>query len=379
MQPQGAASIYEQLGVKPVINARGLNTVVGGGTPSPRMREAMERFDRYYVDMKDLLEKTGEIVARTLGAEAAYITPGAAAALTLATAAFITGDDIDKIASLPDTTGLKNRVVIQANHTNQYDRSVTIVGTKLVEVGDKSGTTRQQLESALNDQVACVLYAAHLDQAPGVLQLPEVLEIAHGKGVPVLVDAAGQVYPIDRMLSFIKAGADLIAYSVKYMGGPNSAGILCGKKQYVDYAVPQGFIGFETVTNRKGFGRPFKMDRQEIVAAMVCVQEWVEMDHDRRVGELERRIAGWQRALEGLPGVSMEVVKRPGSAPRALRVSIDAAAAKRSADDVFQGLRDGNPAIFCLRDQSGALMLNPSPVHERDVELVGQRVRALLT
>src|SRR5205823_4290269 len=186
--------------VKAVINARGLNTVVGGGTPSPRMREAMDRFDRYYVDMKDLLEKTGEIVARTIGAEAAYITPGAAAALTLGTAACITGDDVEKMAALPDTTGLKNRVVIQANHTNQYDRAVTIVGTKLIEVGDKSGTTREQLESALNDPVACVLYAAHLEGAPGVLPLDRVLEIARGKGVPVLVDAAGQIYPIDRML-----------------------------------------------------------------------------------------------------------------------------------------------------------------------------------
>jgi D-glucosaminate-6-phosphate ammonia-lyase len=379
MESSATVSIYEQLGVRPVINARGLNTVVGGGTPSPRMKEAMERMDRYYVDMRDLLEKSGQIIARLLGCEAAYVTPGAAAALTLGTAACITGDDVDKMARLPDTEGLKNKVVIQANQTYQYDRSVTIVGTTLVEVGGQSGTTAQQLESAMTADVACVLYPAHLDQVPGALPLDKVLEIAHAKGVPVLVDAAAQVYPIERMLSFPRMGADLVAYSVKYIGGPNSSGILCGKKALIDAAVPQGFIGFETVTNRKGYGRPFKLDRQEIVGAMVCLQEWLETDHERRAADLERRIAGWTRQLEGLPGLTLELLKRPGSAPRVLRLSVDAGAAKRSADDLFEGLRAGKPAIFCNRDQSGALLLNPGPVHERDVDLVGQRLRALLS
>ena len=224
-----------------------------------------------------------------------------------------------------------------------------------------------------------MLYPAHLDQVAGALPLDKVLEIAHGKGVPVLVDAAAQIYPIERMLSYPRGGADLVAYSVKYMGGPNSSGILCGKKALVDAAVPQGFIGFETVTNRKGYGRPFKLDRQEIVAAMVCLQEWLETDHDRRTADLERRIAGWTRQLEGVPGVTLELIKRPGSAPRVLRLAVDASAARRSADEVWEGLRAGSPAIFCNRDQSGALMLNPGPVHERDVELVGQRLRALLS
>ncbi len=77
--------------------------------------------------------------------------------------------------------------------------------------------------------------------------------------------------------------------------------------------------------------------------------------------------------------MKLELLKRPCSAPRVLRLSVDAAAAKCSADDVFEGLRAGKPAIFCNRDQSGALLLNPGPVHERDVDLVGQRLRALLS
>src|SRR5215813_5094781 len=149
MQTATAPSIYDQLGVRPVINARGHNTVLGGSTPSPRVRQAMEDAERYYVVMQDLLRSTGETIAGLIGAEAAYVTSGAAAALALGTAACITGNDLEKIALLPDTEGMKNKVLIQASQTYQYDRSVTIVGARLVEVGDASGTTAEQLAAAL--------------------------------------------------------------------------------------------------------------------------------------------------------------------------------------------------------------------------------------
>jgi L-seryl-tRNA(Ser) seleniumtransferase len=372
-----ATNVYERLGVRPAINARGFNTIVGGNTPSPRMKEAMDQAQRYFVDMQDLLAKSGEIVAKLMGAEAAYITPGAAAALTLGTAACITGDDMAKVALLPDTTGMKNKVVIQKNQTYQYDRSVTIVGPKLIEVGDATGTTAAQLEAALDDKVACVLYPAHLEDAAGCVPLAQVLEIGHRNGVPVLVDAAAQVFPIDRFLSFPKMGADLVAYSCKYFGGPNSTGMLVGKKALVDAAVPQGFIGFETVSNRKGYGRPFKLNREEIIAVVVCVQDWLSMDHDKRLADLERRIAFLSRGLEGLPGVSLEVLKRGGSAPRVLRVALEPGTAKHTAESGAAALRDGNPRVLVNND-ARALLVNPGPIHERDMEIVAQRLRALL-
>src|SRR5205823_7352348 len=134
-----AASVYEQLGVTPVINARGNNTVLGGTTPSARVRRAMQEAERSYVDMQQLLERSGIVIADLLGAEAAYVTPGAAAALALGTAACIAGADPDKIARLPDTSGMANQILIQAGHRYHYERAVTVPGGRLVEVGDKSG------------------------------------------------------------------------------------------------------------------------------------------------------------------------------------------------------------------------------------------------
>ena len=167
-------SVYEAIGVKPVINARGFLTVLGGSNPSPRVKQAMDEADRYFVEMKDLLEKGGEIIARLIGCEAAYITPGAAAALALGTAACVTGNDLDKMSRLPDTTGMKNKVVIQKCQRYSYDRAPTIVGTKLVEVGDENGATAEQLEAAIGPETANVLYVAHLESRPGAIELDGV-------------------------------------------------------------------------------------------------------------------------------------------------------------------------------------------------------------
>src|SRR5258708_6426294 len=142
-------TVFESLGITPVINARGNNTVLGGSTPSARVRRAMHDVERYYVDMQQLLDRSGQVIADLLNAEAAYVTPGAAAALALGAAACIAGADPDKIGRLPDTTGMANAILIQAGHRYHYERAVTVPGGKLVEVGDKNGTTAEQLKAAL--------------------------------------------------------------------------------------------------------------------------------------------------------------------------------------------------------------------------------------
>src|SRR5688572_986080 len=157
MQSATKTSIFERLGVKPVVNARGFNTIVGGNTPSPRAREAIEEVERYYVDMQELLAKSGEAIAKLMGAEAAYVSAGAAAGLALGAAACMAGSDHEKIGQLPDTTGMRGEVILQRSQAYQYDRAVSIFGAKLVEV-DPS-----ELERSIGDRTAAVLFAAHLD------------------------------------------------------------------------------------------------------------------------------------------------------------------------------------------------------------------------
>lgn len=371
-------SIYEELGVRPVINARGHQTVLGGSTPSPRIKAAMEAAERYFVDMPELLRRSGEIIAQTLGCEAAYVTSGAAAALALGTAACITGDDVEKMARLPHTADLKNQVLIQKTHHYSYERATTIVGTTLVEVGDERGATAAQLEAAIGPRTATILYPAHAEGQPGSIPLREVIEVAHRRSVPVLIDAAGQVFPLARMTSFTAMGADLVCFGAKYIHSPHSSGILCGRRDLVGAAAAQGFIGFETVSNRKGFGRPMKLDRQEIIATTVVLKEWFAMDHDRRLADLERRHEVVARRLAGLPGVSTEHVRAEGAAPRRLRVAIDPARARRAARDVIGALRDGNPAVYVGGDD-GSISIYAGTLWEGDEQVVAERLATLLS
>jgi D-glucosaminate-6-phosphate ammonia-lyase len=377
MQTATVATIYEQLGVNPVINARGHNTVLGGSTPSPRVREAMDDAERYYVEMHDLLRSAGEVIAKLVQCEAAYVTPGAAAALALGTAACITGSDLDKMARLPNTTGMKNKVLIQVRQHYHYEHAPTIVGAQLVEVGDQNGTTAAQLEQALTQDVATVLYPAHLDGQPGTLSLDEVMSIAHRRDVPVLVDAAGRVYPLDLFTSFGKRGVDLVAFGAKYIGAPNSSGILAGRRELVEAAVPQGFIGFETIAHGHSFGRPLKLDRQEIVAVTVALQEWFTMDHDRRLAELERRLAPIAQRLSGAPGVVTSIQRADGPAPRVLRISLEAGVARHDVASLIQALREESPAIAVGRD-ADAILVNVSTVWPGDEEVVADRLARLL-
>jgi L-seryl-tRNA(Ser) seleniumtransferase len=372
-----AASVYEQLGVTPVINARGNNTVLGGSTPSARVRRAMQDAERYYVDMQQLLERSGAVIAELLGAEAAYVTPGAAAALALGTAACVAGADPERIARLPDTTGLPGQVLIQAGHHYHYEHVVTVPGARLVEVGEAGGTTPAQLEAALGPSVAAVLFPAHLDGAPGTLPLGEVIAIAHAHSVAVLVDAAGRVYPLDKFKEYARDGADLVAFGAKYIGALNASGILCGRRDLVNAAALHGFIGFETTAWEKSFGRPLKVDRQTIVAVVTALQEWLETDHDARIAGYERRLRAMAAELEGAPGVSLSTVHGDGPAPCVLRLSLDAARARYDANGLVNALMSGTPAIAVGR-QGDAVTINPVTLREEDDGLVVSRLGTLL-
>jgi L-seryl-tRNA(Ser) seleniumtransferase len=364
--------MYEQLGVRPVINARGNNTVLGGSTPSPRVHQAMLEAERYYVEMQQLLERSGEAIAELLGCEAAYVTPGAAAALALGSAACITGADLAKVARLPDTSGMKHTVLIQAGHRYHYEHAVTVPGAELVEVGNSAS----DLEAALGGDVSAVMYPAHFDNVPGTLSLRETVDIAHAHGVPVLVDAAGRVYPLDKFRAYAQ-GADLVAFGAKYVGALNASGILCGRKDLVAAAVTNSFIGFETVSWGKTFGRPLKLDRQTVVAVVAALQEWMETDHDQRLANYERRLKAIADDLRGAPGITLNILHNEGPSPRVLQVAIDPAG-RRDATTVIKELMAGSPAIALGYDIPGSVTINPVTLREEDDGVVSARLRALL-
>lgn len=274
-------SIFTKLGVRPIINACGIYTDLGGSILSPGVWAAMEEINASFISMSDLLTESGMVIAAMVGAEAARVTPGASAAITLGVAACMAGRDGSNWERLPNTLGMRDEVIIQRNHRYKYDRMISIAGAKLIEAGGEYGTSLDQLAAAITPQTAAIMIPAHLDGLRGTVSLQEVTHLARQHGITTLVDAAYLNYPTSIMATFTAQGADLVCFSAKYFWGPNSGGFICGKKELVDIVAGVDFTGYEGGVYRT-FGRPFKLDRTTVVGTVVALQEWLTMDHSSR-------------------------------------------------------------------------------------------------
>ncbi|MBM3945612.1 MAG: hypothetical protein FJ317_09035 [SAR202 cluster bacterium] len=335
-----------------------------------------------YVEMSELMEAVGERVAEMLGVEAALVTSGAAAALSVGAAAAMAGNDVKKIEQLPDTTGMPNEFIIQRQLRVIYDKAIEIAGGKLVEVGKPDRTTEDDIAAAIGPQTAGIHYLAgglydDPDKRTDSVHLRDVVRIAHERGLPVIVDAAGQVYPTERMSKWAQLGADGVAYGAKYFGAVNGSGLLVGKKSFVEAARDNSFIGFEAKKIRS-IGRPMKLDRQSVVAVYVALKEWLTMDHESRIMGYERRLKPVREALTGLDGVRLSSFPE-GSLMEGLRVTVDAKAAGMSAKDVVERLKAGKPKIWVREDRApNSFIVRIQTVREGDEAIIADRLREIL-
>jgi len=372
-------NIYKELGAKPVINATGSVTMLGGSTPAPEVREAMERADSAYVPLMELEERAGEAIANMVDVPAAYITSGAGSALTLATAACMAGDDDAKIEQLPNTTGMKNEILIQARQRYWYDRCLELAGAKLVSFGTPESTSREDLEKAISPNTAAVhYYAVAQEPDPHALSLEDTIEIAHDKGVPVLVDAAGQIYPLDLFGSYVRMGADFQCTAAKYMGAPQSTGLAFGSVDMIHKLALQSFVSYEGRRIR-GVGRPQKVDRQEMVGAVAAVRRWMTMNHEDRLAETELKCRNMLKPLQSIPGVTAELIDNIiGHQPYGVTLELDSAVAGLAAEDVVNRLKAGDPPIWTrIREGDTGIILHAFGLNEGEDEVVGQRIAEL--
>ncbi|MCC6168628.1 MAG: DegT/DnrJ/EryC1/StrS family aminotransferase [Caldilineaceae bacterium] len=347
------SDIYSELGVTPVVNAMGHVTVLGGSILSPAVQAAMDAANSMYVSMDELQDKAGRAIAKMLGAEAAFVTSGAFAALVLGAAGIMTGGDPAKIAQLPDTRGMKDEFLFQKATRYRYDRCITTAGAKLIEVGDEQGTTPGQLTAAIGPQTAGIFFFARGERIPGTLSLAQVVEIAQTAGLPVLVDAAGEVYPLERLTGLPQSGAGLVCYGAKYLSSANSTGILCGQAGLVAAARLNSFTGYESQNNRS-IGRGYKVDRQEIAATAVALREWLETDHEERFQQQAARIETIARRLADLPHVTTRNLWPEEQGPwMRLHVAYPVERVGKNSQEIAVALKAGNPSIWVRPEGEG--------------------------
>ena len=376
MTTTGKGSVYAKLGVRPIINAQGNRTVAGGSAPTPEVARAMDDAANVYVEMEELLERSGEFIAELLGVEAAYVTSGCSAALALSSAACMAGRDPELIARLPNTAGMKNEVVLQKAQQYSYDRSYTVPGATIVRPGDEDGCTREQLEAAIGPRTAALAYLINANEPDSIVHLEDVVEMAHARGIPVIADAAARIYPLDYFRRNAQS-ADLVCFGAKYLGAPQSAGFVCGRKDLVDAVVDHGFIGFQT-NGGLSFGRPMKLDKQEIIGVVTAIEQWFIMNHEDRLIGYEERLTAISGGLQGVAGVESDLQVVDQYYVTSLQVKIDTATVGKTAQDVADELDAGSPRIWVTVVDDDTITVNAHALNEGENMIVAEHLRAAL-
>ncbi len=366
------AQLYRDLGATPVINAAGYQTVLGGSRLSPAVQEAMATANRHYVEMERLLLSTGEEIADLLGCEAAMVTPGCGAALALSSAACMSVGDPGRMEQLPDTTGIANEFLLQARQHYHYQRCLTIFGGVLVDAGDDAGTSAAQLQAAIGAKTAAIHFFASGDEDDSILDLEGIFSVAVPRSLPVTVDAAYRVYPLETMRNLASCGG-LVGFGAKYIGAPNSTGILCGPRELLEAAYLHSFIGFET-SDYETLGRPLKLDRQEIVAVIVALREWLAMDHGARIAEHWLKADRIVDALDGVPHVEAARHVEENSLSNGVMVTIDQQALGRTSGEIVAALKEEDPSIW-TRQYGSRIRVAVAHLIEGEVDTVIARLR----
>ncbi len=379
------SGIYEQFGVTPGINARGNQTLLGGSTPPPEVQAAMdEATNSGYVVFEDLLRKTGEFIADTLGTEQAFVTSGAAAAIALGSAAVLAGDDRSKMGSIPDTSGFdRNELVFQKGHDYNYKRCFTISGAKLVEVGREEGCTVEEMEAGIGPKTAGIAYFESGRWGPEWVSLDQARELADKHGIKLVVDAAGQIYPLDQFMRVARTG-DVVAFGAKYIGSPHSTGICTGKAEFVESAFMQNFIGFELAGMQglpRPFGRPFKTDRSEVMGVAVALRRWFSMDHEERLAVEEAKRDAFARGLKDVTGVTTSVPREAQLGPNVtVFIHFDASVTGIDGNEVIKKLEQGDPPIWTRTPDNGkSIGIGVQMLSDEEVETVVERLREILS
>jgi len=321
--------------------------------------------------MAELLEKTGQYIATQPDVEAAYPTAGCYAALVLCSATVMTGNDPDKMAQLPDTSGLKHEIILQKRQCYGYDCAYTIPGSTLTIVGDEDGCTEEQLERAIGPDTAAIAYLIQSDQGNAV-PLETVVEIAHVHDILIIADAAAQIHPLDYFRRNAQS-ADLVCFGGKYFNAPHSTGFACGRKDLIQAVTAHGFIGPRPI------GRGMKVDRQEIIGLVTAINIWMDTDHQERSKNQDKRYAAISEHLCSLGQVTTEIVYHKGHTLSALHVTFDPETVGKNARQIADILDAGSPRVCVEIQGDNIVTINVYTLNQGEEHLVAQALKNLLS
>jgi len=367
--------IYDELGVRKVINGLATVTALGGSLMPPAVLAAMAEAAQHFVDIDELQAKAGRRIAEWTRNEAAYVTCGAAAGIVLSTAACMAGTGPDLRSRLPDdTAGMKNEVIVHRAGLVSYAQAIRHAGAKIITVGTEAGATAEELEAAINKRTAAIFYFHKEHLMDGQVPLAQGIAIAQRHGIPLIVDAAAQLPPVENLWRFTQMGADLVIFSGgKGLCGPQSSGLVVGREALIEA------VAFHA-NPRMALGRPMKVGKEEIVGLLAAVKWYLGLDHAALMRHYEEQVQAVVAALAGVPHV---IARRsfPSEAgqpmPRA-EIVFDTEALGVTRDEILQRLRHGEPSIALAPAGVNGVFINPQTLQPGQERIICERLREIL-
>jgi L-seryl-tRNA(Ser) seleniumtransferase len=367
--------IYQSIGVRPLINARGTYTILSGSTMLPAVRAAMDAAAQHYVHLDELAEAVGARLAELTKAEWGLVTVGCAAALTHATAACVAGGNPDLHIRIPNLDGFaRDEVIIPKHSRNVYDAALRAVGVRVIEV-----TTPEELKAAFGPRTALVYILAGPDADESPLNTKVISSFAQALGVPVLVDAAAEILTVPNV--HLQNGATLVAYSGgKCIRGPQAAGLLLGRKDLVKAAWVHS-------APHHGYARSMKVGKEEAIGMLMAVEMWMKRDHDAEWKRWTSWLETVAKRVSTIDGVSTTIVQPRGLSNRmpSLKVYWDRRRFGLGGEAVVKTLFDTDPrvGVFPARHESDPALtgvtVNPYMMAPGDEKVVADRLHAILS
>ena len=360
-----APDFFRELGVRPFINASGTYTAMTASLMPPEVMDAINYASKHYVMLEELQLKVGERIAKLVHADAAMVTSGAASALTLGTAAVLTGTDQQKMIALPDLTTMKSEVIIQKSHRFGYDHAVRNCGVRLVEV-----ETREELERAVNPRTAMMLFYNN-NNSEGRIRDEEFVQLGKKHAIPTFNDAAADVPPVENLWKYTKMGFDLVTFSGgKGIRGPQSAGLLLGSRDLIAAA------RLNAPPNGNTVGRGMKVNKEEIVGMLAALELYLKKDFAKERADFDKRAETIRSSAAAVAGVKAEVFV-PEVANHVPHVRISWEGKSLTPAAVVTAMRDGEPSI-AIRSEGPTLVIGVWMMRSGEDRIVAKRLRQVL-
>ena len=359
---------FKELGLRTFINAAGTYTSMTGSLMPKEVVEAISYGANEYVNLDDLQDKVGERIAELLECEYATVSSGCFGAMSIGMAGILTGKDPKKVKQLPNTKGMKNEVIMQESHSIGYAQALTNVGAKVVRV-----KTANQLEKAITDKT-CMLWFLNAHTDRGEIKWEEFIDLGKKHNIPTFIDCAADVPPVENLFRFTKMGFDLVAFSGgKGLRGPQSAGLLLGKREYIEAA------RMHTPPRGETIGRGMKVNKEEVLGMLAALELYLEKDHRKEWEIWESQIQLISDSANSVVGVETEIHVPPyANHVPSLRIRWDEKKVKITPNEVRKQLTEGHPSIQTVGDSKSVGMTTWMMVPGQE-RIVAKRVKEILS